>query len=85
MENIDRRLKPGMSADIDILTAQRNNVLTISERAVESENGKKIVQVLLEGEKTKKVEVETGLRGDGGMIEIKSGLKEGDEAVVFMK
>ena len=85
LENVDQRIRPGMSADVDILTAQKNNVLIIPERAVKDENGKKTVQILLEGEKTKEVEVETGMRGDGGMIEIKSGLKEGDEAVVFVK
>ena len=85
LADIDQRFRTGMSADIDILTAQENNVLTIPERAVESENGAKIVQVLLESGEVKSVEVKTGLRGDDGNIEIKSGLKEGDEVVVFVK
>jgi len=83
LADIDQRFRAGMSADIDILTAQENNVLTIPERAVENENGAKIVQILLESGEVKKVEVKTGLRGDDGNIEIISGLKEGDEVVVF--
>jgi len=85
LADIDQRFRAGMSADIDILTAQENNVLTIPERAVENENGAKIVQILLESGEVKKVEVKTGLRGDDGNIEIISGLKEGDEVVVFTK
>jgi len=85
LENIDQRFRTGMSTNIDILTARKNNVLIISERAVENENGAKIVQILLADRKTKNVEVKTGLRGDDGNIEIISGLKEGDEAVVFVK
>nr|MEA1925976.1 efflux RND transporter periplasmic adaptor subunit [Patescibacteria group bacterium] len=85
LENIDQRLKTGMSADIDILTAQENSVLVVPERAVESENGAKIVQVLLENGEVKKVEVKTGLRGDDGNVEIISGLKEGDEVVMLVK
>ncbi|MCD6149923.1 efflux RND transporter periplasmic adaptor subunit [bacterium] len=85
LADIDQRFRAGMSADIDILAAQENSVLTIPERAVKSENGAKIVQVLLENGEVKKVEVKTGLRGDDGNIEIKSGLKEGDEVVVFVK
>lgn len=82
LESIDPRFRTGMSADIDILTAQKNNVLAIPERAIESENGSKIVQVLLGNGEVKKVEVETGLRGDDGNIEIISGLKDGDETVI---
>jgi len=85
LADIDQRFRTGMSADIDILTAQENNILTIPERAVESKNGAKIVQILLENGEVKKVEVKTGLRGDDGNVEIKSGLKEGDEVVVFVK
>lgn len=81
----DERIKIGMSLDADILTASKENVLMIPERAIKSEAGKKEVEILLEDNQVKKVEVTTGLRGDGGLIEIISGLGAGDRVVTFSK
>jgi len=84
LESVDARLKEGMSADIDIMTAEEKNVLMIPERAVEEDNGEKKVKVMEDG-KVKTVKVKTGLSGDEGMIEITSGLKEGEEVVTLEK
>ncbi len=81
----DDRIKIGMSLDADILTAKKENVLMIPERAVKTENGVKMVEILLAENKTRKVEVKTGLKGDSGMIEIISGINEGDKVVTFSK
>jgi RND family efflux transporter MFP subunit len=81
----DSRLKIGMSSDIDIHTAEKNNVLAIPERVIRTENGKKLVDTLLADNTIKTVEVKTGLRGDEGMIEITSGLNQGDKVVTFTK
>jgi RND family efflux transporter MFP subunit len=81
----DERIKIGMSLDADISTAKKENVLMIPERTIKTENGVKTVEILLAENKTEKVEIKTGLRGDGGMIEIVSGLKEGDDVVTFVK
>lgn len=81
----DERIKIGMSLDADISTAKKENVLMIPERTIKTENGVKTVEILLAENKTEKVEVEVGLSGDGGMIEIVSGLKEGDDVVTFVK
>ncbi len=81
----DERIKIGMSLDADISTAKKENVLMIPERAIATENGIKTVEILLSENKTEKVKVEVGLGGDGGMIEIVSGLKEGDKVVTFAK
>lgn len=77
----DDQIKPGMTANIDIATASRDNALYIPARAVK-ENGGKYVEILQNGEVVK-TNVETGLRGDGGVIEITSGLSEGDEVITF--
>ncbi len=82
LKNADQRIKVGMSADMDIFTARKENVMLIPERAIEDENGAKTVQVLLEKGETEKVEVKNGLRGDSGDVEIISGLKEGDEVIL---
>lgn len=82
LNTVDIRVKPGMSANIDVKTAEKNNVLSIPTRAIKIEGSKKFVDVLQEADNTtKKVYVETGLEGDEGMVEIKSGLR-GDEKVV---
>lgn len=80
-------VKPGMTASVTIYTDERDNVLMIPERAVIVKNGKKIARVLID-KKTNKIEekeVITGLRGNEGMIEIISGLNEGEEVVTFIK
>jgi HlyD family secretion protein len=81
----DDRLKSGMTADIDILTAQKQEVILIPQRAVISENGDKLVRVLEKGNKVKKVIVKTGLRGSSGEIEIVEGLAEGDKVIISIK
>jgi len=84
MESDDTRFKDGMSADLDILVAQKSGVLTIPERAVKESNGKKIVQVLENGKPADR-EVKTGMKGDEGMVEIAGGLKEGEQVVTSAK
>ena len=84
LNNIDSRIKPGMSANVDIATAEKEDVLMIPMRAVKTEGKKKYVDVLQADNTTKKAYVETGLEGDEGMVEIKSGLKEGEKVVTFV-
>ena len=84
-------LRAGFSATASIRIRDRKQVLSLPERLVLFENGKRFVEVP-EGpvsgsastasaeQKTRKVEVQTGL-SDGLNIEIVSGLKEGDKVV----
>lgn len=83
-DEIDERVKSGMSADVNIETDKRESALLIPYRAVVYREGKKMVR-LLEGEEIREVEVETGLKGSEGEIEIVSGLKRGDKVVTFVK
>ncbi len=77
----DERIRSGMTANIDVSTDSRNDVLLIPQRTVSEKNGKKFVRVLLKRNQEKEVEVETGLKGFDGNIEIVSGLKEGDKVI----
>lgn len=78
----DERIRSGMTANLDILTEKREGVLKIPARAVVGKNGAKTVRVpSLQG--AEEVTVETGLRGSDGMIEILSGLSEGDLVITF--
>jgi len=83
-DKTDKRIKSGMTAEVEIITKQKENVLLIPQRAVLIKNGKEMVRVLDEGE-IKEVEVKTGIRGEEGKIEILSGLKEGDKVITFLR
>lgn len=85
MARQDIRLKSGMSADLNIKTAEKKNVLIIPERAVKEENGREMVEILLPENQIEKREVVTGMKGDEGMVEIVSGLKVGEKVVTFAK
>ncbi len=85
----DDRVKSGMTADVSILTAEKDNVIVIPQRAVIDKDNKKIIRVLEmkmeKGKETKKlveVEIETGLKGSMGEIEISKGIDVGDEIVL---
>jgi HlyD family secretion protein len=78
-------VKPGMTANVTIITDKRENVLTVPERAIiEKENGDKIVRIMAGGKITE-APVKTGLRGDDGSIEILEGnVHEGDVVVILI-
>lgn len=84
MDADDLRFRDGMSVDFDIAVAQKKDVLVIPERAVKEVNGKKQVQVL-ENKKPVDREVKTGMKGDGGIVEIVSGLQEGELVITSTK
>jgi len=81
------KAKPGMTANIEILSAKKDNVLAIPARAISSQGDKKVVQILITDTKTetiKEIEVKTGLRSSNGLVEITEGLSEGDKVVTFI-
>ncbi|MDP2812314.1 MAG: efflux RND transporter periplasmic adaptor subunit [bacterium] len=80
----DDRLKSGMTADLTINTDSRTGVMVVPSRAVIYREDKKYVQVLVNGQLAEK-EVTTGLKGDGGLVEILSGLNEGEEVITYIK
>lgn len=75
----DERILPGLTANIDIMTDQRAQVLTLPTRNIITEDGKKYVNVVDEQnpKQFKKIEIKTGLRGSDGKTEILEGLAEG--------
>ena len=83
LENSDRRLRPGMFAEVDTLLEERDRVLTLPERAVTYNPYGESVFVVNEADGTKTValtQIKTGQVRDG-RIEIVSGLDEGTEVV----
>ena len=81
LDRTDTRLKPGMSGDADMRVAEKSSVLFIPRRLIREDSGKKIVSVLSLNGKLEDRVIETGLEGDEGMIEVRSGLSEGDMLV----
>ncbi len=86
----DEKIKSGMTADITIMAAEKDDVLYIPQRAVKikeavlGERAEKFVEVLVNNQPLEKI-VATGLRGDNGLVEIISGLLENEEVIVFKK
>lgn len=84
------KIKPGMTANITVISAEKDNVLYVPQRAVRvrsanlGEVPEKYVEVLVNGEVEEKV-VGIGLRGDNGLVEITSGLLENEEVITFKK
>jgi HlyD family secretion protein len=70
----DRRLRPGMSANVDIITDERRGVLVLPLEAVDLAASR--VQRRI-GDRAVDTPVKLGLRGDS-QVEIRSGLREGD-------
>lgn len=76
-------IKSGMTANCDILTSSRENAISVPYRALEQdENNRKFVRILVDGKPVEK-DVEVGLRGDNGEVEVISGLKVGDKVIVL--
>ncbi|MDO8559015.1 MAG: efflux RND transporter periplasmic adaptor subunit, partial [bacterium] len=80
----DDRLKSGMTANIDIFTAEVKDVIAIPQRAILSDNGKKTVKII-KGKDIQEIEVKIGLKGTDGNAEILQGLNEGDKVITFIK
>ncbi len=84
MANLDN-IKPGMTANAVVTTASRENVLIMPSRAIiEKNGGDKYVRILTSGQ-INETQINIGLRGDEGMVEVLSGVKEGDEVVTYVK
>ena len=79
-------VRPGMTANVQIITDTMENVLVIPRRAIQNRDGQKFVRVVKDAAGVfEEVEITTGLSGDDGLIAVMSGLSEGDEIVTFLK
>lgn len=81
----DERIKPGMTANIEIETDRREGALFVPLRAVIKEDGTSYVRIKPRSEKLEpeKRKVGVGLRGSDGKAEVISGLEEGEKVIVF--
>lgn len=75
-------IKSGMTANIDVASDRRENVVVIPQRALIKNEDGKWVRILRENGRPEDVSVKTGLRGSDGNVEILSGVHEGDKIVL---
>lgn len=78
---IPEGVKPGMTADLIIKTAEKENVLIMPRDALWKENGKTFVKVLKD-EVVQDREVQVGLEGTENNVEIISGLEIGEKVIL---
>ncbi len=81
VDNTELLLRPGMSSDVRIKTAHRENVLLIPAITVKQNDSTKYVEVW-EANKIMRKNVTTGLKGGDRFIEVLAGLNEGEKVVV---
>ncbi|MDD3292509.1 MAG: HlyD family efflux transporter periplasmic adaptor subunit, partial [Candidatus Pacebacteria bacterium] len=81
-DNNDERVKPGMTTNVLIETDYRENILYLQNRAVLSKDQDQKYVRALEGDTVVEKDVILGIKGDNGLVEIISGVNEGDEIVL---
>ncbi len=82
LQDPDPRIRTGMTADLDITTAERSDVAAIPGRALIRKEDGFFVRAMKDNTYEYRP-VSRGLRGSDGWIEITSGLEEGDEIIVY--
>ena len=80
VSNADGRLKPGMFADVEIVTTVQENVLLISDIALQTNGEEQIAFVVLDEGKFEKRTVKTGME-QHGRVQVLEGIKEGEKVV----
>ena len=75
-------VRSGMTANVDIITNSKDNVLVIPNRAISNKDNKEQYVRILLNEEVKEIPVVVGISGDQSMTEVYSEqLKEGDEII----
>lgn len=79
--NPNPKLKSGLTANLEIETFRKDNVLVLPKFALIEEGGSIFVNKLING-KTEKTPVIVGLKSRDGSVEILSGVDEGNSVIV---
>jgi multidrug efflux pump subunit AcrA (membrane-fusion protein) len=81
LKQMDRRLKPGMTASADVVVSQVEGAVSVPNQAISQGPGRATVTVVSEDGEQERRSVTTGLEGDTA-TEIVSGLSPGDRVVI---
>jgi hypothetical protein len=77
----DDRIKQGMTANVTIITAEKEKIYAVPSRFVTVLDGKVGQVVVIANGKEEVRDVALGIRGDDGLLEVESGIFEGDVLV----
>ena len=80
-EKNDARLKSGMTANVTVLTATKQNSILIPQKAVINKNGVDYVQIKV-GKEIVEKQITKGSIAASGEVEIVSGLSEGENLII---
>ena len=83
LDEHNNSLRSGMTADVSITVASKDNILTVPSSAVKPYEGGRAVRGVGENGEIKYLPVEIGSRGEG-KTEIISGIQEGQEVIVAL-
>lgn len=75
--NADARFKSGLTANLAIETLRKENVLTLPQYAILEKDAGTFVKIK-SGKETLEISVTLGVRSEDGLVEVLSGVKEGD-------
>ncbi len=84
LEDTEKEIKSGMTANVVLKTDKRENVLYIPSRTLRTGDNGRYVKILQNNTVIDKV-IKTGLRADDGKIEILEGLQEGEDVIISIK
>lgn len=81
----DDRIKSGMTANIDITSNRKEDVIVLPQRAIITKDNQRFVIIDKGDGAVEERQVETGIRSIDGMVEIISGVREGEMIVIDAK
>ena len=79
-DTVDPRMKSGLTANIDIQTRHKDDVLVLPQYAI-LQNDKGIFVQVVENKIVKNIPIKLGLQDQDGNVEIVSGVTEGEEVL----
>lgn len=81
LDDSDKPVKPGMTANVIIKTDQRDSALIIPARSVRTDNNGKFVNVLENNLEVRK-DIKLGIKGNDGKVEVLEGLNENQDIIL---
>lgn len=79
-KNLAQKIKSGLSANLSIETSRKNEVLAIPNYAYIERQNNFYAKKLTDGS-IQEVKIDLGIKGQNGLVEVLSGLNEGDEII----
>ena len=82
-DELSEKIRPGMTANIQIVTNKKDGVVSFPRRAGIRKNGGRFVRLIDDKKTVREIPIVAGLRGSDGNIEIVDGLTAGDKIILF--